>query len=235
MLSVITRLSLHKELVPLLRDMVIGGELQPGDKIHEPKLCERFGVSRTPLREALKVLAAEGLVQITPNRGAMVARITRQEIDELFPIMGVLEGLAGELAAERMKKRDFARLADLHNRMVGHYERREWASYIKLNKAIHDSIFAIAGNESLTALYNTLMVRIHSVRYIAKKSESRWAEAVDDHNRLMAALEARDGALAGAILREHLRHKAEMVHEALGEGLDGAAVVPSMLEAAPTR
>lgn len=216
-MSVIARHSLHHELVPLLRDMVIGGELQPGDKIHEPKLCERFGVSRTPLREALKVLAAEGLVQITPNRGAIVARITRDEVDDLFPIMGMLEALAGELAAVNMKKRDWKRLTDLHNTMVEHYRRGEWAPYIKLNRAIHESLFAVAANKSLTALYNTLMVRIHSVRYIAKKSQERWDEAVDDHNRLMAALEARDPVLAGSILREHLRHKAEMVHEAMGE------------------
>lgn len=219
-MSIIARLSLHHELVPLLRDMIMSGELQPGDKIHEPKLCERFGVSRTPLREALKVLAAEGLVQITPNRGAVVARITRQEIIELFPIMGMLEALAGELAAVRMKKRDFNKLMDLHNQMVAHYEKGEWAPYIKLNRIIHESLFTVAGNDSLTALYNSLMVRIHNVRYIAKKSQRRWDEAVDDHKRLMAALESKDSTAAGQILREHLRHKAEMVQESLGDTAD---------------
>lgn len=216
-MSIITRLSLHHELVPLLRDMIMSGELQPGEKIHEPKLCERFGVSRTPLREALKVLAAEGLVQIAPNRGAIVARITQEEINELFPIMGMLEALAGELAAAKIKKREFTKLMDLHNTMVEHYEKGEWAPYIKLNRAIHESLFTIAGNESLTTLYNTMMVRIHSVRYVAKKSQQRWDEAVDDHRRLMVALEERDGEAVVRILREHLRHKAEMVAEAMSE------------------
>lgn len=216
-MSIITRLSLHHELVPLLRDMIMGGELQPGEKIHEPKLCERFGVSRTPLREALKVLAAEGLVQIAPNRGAMVARITQEEINELFPIMGMLEALAGELAAAKIKKREFTKLMDLHNTMIEHYEKGEWAPYIKLNRAIHESLFTIAGNESLTTLYNTLMVRIHSVRYVAKKSQERWDEAVDDHRRLMVALDERDGEAVVRILRDHLRHKAEMVAEAMAD------------------
>jgi DNA-binding GntR family transcriptional regulator len=103
----------------------------------------------------------------------VVARITRQEIDELFPIMGMLETLAGELASQNMKKRDFKRLSDLHNTMVAHYERGEWAPYIKLTRSIHETLFAVAGNESLTTLYNTIMVRIHSVRYVAKKSQKR--------------------------------------------------------------
>ncbi len=213
--NVIPRLYLHHELVPFLRDMIIEGELKPGDKIQEPKLCERFGVSRTPLREALKVLAAEGLLQITPNRGAVVAKITDDEIDQLFPIMGTLEALAGELATQRLTKASFKRLNDMHKRMVGHYEASEWAPYIKLNRQIHETIFELADNKALSALYNSLMVRIHAVRYVARKSAARWAEAVDDHNRLMAAFEARDTAAVSAILREHLRHKAEMVREAL--------------------
>lgn len=213
--GIIARRSLHGELVPLLREMIIGGELRPGEKIPEQALCLRFGVSRTPLREALKVLAAEGLLQLSPNRGASVARISPEEIDELFPIMGALEALAGEIACTRLRPGDLARLRAMHEEMVEAYGRREVAPYIRLNRAIHDTLFEIAGNSSLTALYNNLMVRIHSVRYIARKSPQRWREAVEDHERMMAALEARDGALLAEILREHLHHKAGMVHEAL--------------------
>jgi DNA-binding GntR family transcriptional regulator len=98
----ILRRSLHDELATRLRDMIVNGELKPAQKIPEAELCERFGVSRTPMREALKVLAAEGLINLLPNRGAVVAKITQQEIDELFPIMGALEALAGELACARI-------------------------------------------------------------------------------------------------------------------------------------
>lgn len=215
--AIIARRSLHGELVPLLRDMITGGELRPGDKIPEHALCLRFGVSRTPLREALKVLAAEGLLQLSPNRGATVARITAEEIDALFPIMGAMEALAGELACERLDRSDLGRLRKMHEEMVDSYRRGEIAPYIRLNRAIHDALFEIAGNGALTALYNNLMVRIHSVRFIARKSPQRWREAVEDHERMMAALTARDGARLAEILREHLRHKAAMVHEAMAE------------------
>lgn len=213
----IYRASLHSEIVPLIRDMMINGELKPGDKIHEVSLCERFGVSRTPLREALKVLANEGLIENTVNRGSLVARVTRREIDELFPIMGVLEGLAGESVVDVASAADMDQLHDMHNTMVAHYRQGDWAAYIKMNRLIHQTLFTIANNASLTALYNSLLIRTHSVRFIARKSPERWAEAVDDHTQLMAALDARDGEKVRRILREHLRHKAEMVHEALAE------------------
>src|ERR1700682_2844114 len=120
---VILRRSLHDELAMRLRDMIVEGALKPAQKVPEAELCERFGVSRTPMREALKVMAAEGLVNLLPNRGAVVAKITQQEIDELFPIMGALEALAGELACARIDERALAEIRRLHQTMVEHYNR----------------------------------------------------------------------------------------------------------------
>ena len=219
----ILRRSLAGELVERLHDMILEGALRPGDKISEQQLCSRFAVSRTPLREALKVLAAEGLVVLAPNRGASVARISPREIDELFPIMGALEALAGELACPRIDDAAVARLRGMHERMVRHYEAGEAAPYLRLNREIHEAIFAAAGNAMLTQLYHTLMARTHAVRFTARKSPERWREAVEDHERIVAALEARDGPALAAILRLHLRHKAAMVHESLDEGGQAAA------------
>lgn len=213
----IARRSLHGELIPLLRDMILNGELRPGDKIHEQGLCVRFGVSRTPLREALKVLASEGLVILTPNRGAMIARISDKEIDELFPIIGALEALAGEAACAAITPAQMKRLQAMHDEMVKHYNNNRSVPYLKLNQKIHATLFEIAGNAELTQLYNTLIVRTHAARFVAKKSPERWREAVEDHELMMQALDARDGPRLGRILREHLRHKAEMVHESFAE------------------
>ena len=164
----IARRSLHHEVASLIRDMIIAGELAPGIRIAEAELCARFGVSRTPLREALKVLAVEGLVVLQPNRGAAVARITPEEIDELFPIMGVLEALAGEIACERLSEQDLAEIEGLHADMVDAHRRGEWVACSKLNRAIHEKIFAVAGNAALIQLYQTLMVRIHAARFVAR-------------------------------------------------------------------
>ena len=211
----IVRRSLHDEIANQLRDMIVEGNLKPGQKIPEPELCGRFGVSRTPLREALKVLAAEGIVQLLPNRGAVVAKITHEEIEQIFPIMGVLEALAGELACERITEEDLEKLRRLHKTMIGHYRRGEWLPYSKLNRAIHEAVFTAAGNASLSAIYQQLIVRIHAVRFVAKKTPERWHEAVDEHEQMMEALERRDGKRLAKIMRLHLRNKAEMVKEAM--------------------
>ncbi|MCB4768128.1 GntR family transcriptional regulator [Ancylobacter sp. Lp-2] len=220
--ALIPRRSLHHELASQLRDMMVRGDLKAGDKINEQALCQRFGVSRTPLREALKVLASDGLVILAPNRGASVARISPGEVDELFPIMGAMEALAGETACARATDADIAVVQALHDEMLAFYRAGDPAGYLRLNRQIHESFFDIAGNTSLTQLYRTLMVRIHAVRFTAQKSMERWREAVEDHEEMMAALKARDGARLGAILKEHLRHKAAMVLEALNQ-LDSEA------------
>ena len=220
--AIIPRRSLHGELAAQLRDMLMRGDLKAGDKISEQALCARFGVSRTPLREALKVLANEGLLILSPNRGASVARVSPEEVDELFPIMGAMEALAGEAACANATEAEIAALQAMHDEMLVHYRAGDAASYLRLNRAIHEAFFDMAGNTALTQLYQTLMVRIHAVRFIAQKSSERWREAVDDHEEMMAALKARDGLRLGTILKQHLRHKAEMVHESLVE-LDSQA------------
>ncbi|MBS0241167.1 MAG: GntR family transcriptional regulator [Proteobacteria bacterium] len=213
--AVLRKRSLSDELVPLIRDMIVGGELAPGAKIPEQAIAERFGVSRTPLREALKALAAEGIVTLHTNRGATVATISAEQVGELFPIMGALEALAGELACQRASDADIRRIRQMHERMQTHYRRRERGPYIKLNQAIHEALFEIAGNETLTQMYRALMLRIHSIRYIARKSPDRWREAMDDHEAIVEALEQRSGKRLARVLAEHLAHKAEMVREAL--------------------
>ncbi len=214
-LPAIPRRSLHDELATRLRDMIVDGALKPAQKVPEARLCERFGVSRTPMREALKVLAAEGLINLVPNRGAVVAKITPQEIEELFPIMGALEALAGELACARIDGRALAEIRRRHEAMLGHYQRGDWLRYSKLNRAIHEAIFAAAGNASLSAFYQQLIIRTHSIRFVAKKSPMRWRQAVDEHKQIMAALARRDGKRLAKIMVAHLQHKADSVQEAL--------------------
>lgn len=213
----IVRPSLHAELVARVRDLVIEGHLKPGEKVPEAELCRTLGVSRTPMREALKVLAAEGLLTLQPNRGAIVSRITAAEIDELFPIMGALEALAGELACANITDETIAAIKRKHQRMVHYFERREWTPYIKLNREIHEAIFAAAGNASLAALYQQLLVKTHAVRFVMRKSPELWRQAIEQHEKMLAALEARDGRKLARLLSSHLRHKAKTVRDAMSE------------------
>jgi DNA-binding GntR family transcriptional regulator len=214
---VVERKTLHDQLAAHLRDMIMEGVFKPGEKIQEQDLCVRFGVSRTPIREALRVLAAEGFLTLTPNRGARIALSSVEEIEEFYPIIGALEGLAGELACSRITDDEIKHIEKLHERMVARYHKGELGASKRLNREIHEAIFEAAGNAALTAHYRNLMIRTHSIRYFVRKSPERWREALDDHERMITALRARDGVRLGQILREHLQHKVGMIKEALEE------------------
>jgi DNA-binding GntR family transcriptional regulator len=207
----------YDDVVSGIRDLIVEGDLPAGGRISERALCDRFGVSRTPLREALKVLASEGLVELTPNRGARVIRLTEQDAAEMFEVMGTLEGLAGELAATRITDEELAELKALHYQMALHQARRELMPYFRLNQEIHRKIFEISRNRTLINVYRSLAGRIRRPRYLANISAPRWAEALTEHEAILAALEARDGASLGQILKDHLRKTCETVKEALRE------------------
>jgi DNA-binding GntR family transcriptional regulator len=200
----IIRHSLHESLVAPLRDMILLGELRPGEKVPEEELCARFGVSRTPIREALKVLAAEGVLQILPHRGAVVARITEEQIAELFPIMAALERLAGTLACTQASDEQIAGVRALHDQMMAHYREGNESAYLQCNRRIHEAIFDLAGNATLTSFYQQILTRIHAYRFVVRKSPEHWKRAVEEHERIIKLLEARDGKRLSALLEAHV-------------------------------
>jgi DNA-binding GntR family transcriptional regulator len=211
----IPRKTLHNELVTLVRNMIIGGELGPGSRIPESRLCDHFGVSRTPLREALKVLSAEGLVSLLPNKGARVVLVTRKEMEEIAPVLGALAALAGELACANARTDEIARLQALHTQMVERYRAGDMQSYSEFNSSIHEAILEAAGSKTLRETYNMLQTRLRSLYFITPKVPPRWAEAVEDHEEMMVALQAKDCARFAAIARHHIRHKMDMMWIAL--------------------
>jgi len=211
----IARRALHDELVPRLRDLIFEGELTPGTRVPERALCERFGISRTPLREALKILASEGLIDLKHHRGAAVSRITSEEVDHMFEVMGALEALAGELACDRADDKAIGEIARLHAEMLAHHRRRELSEYFRCNQAIHEAIMKASGNPVLINLYRSLSVRIRRARYMANLSRGRWDQAVAEHEEILQALKARDGRRLGRLLRDHLTHKADVIKAVL--------------------
>jgi DNA-binding GntR family transcriptional regulator len=225
----VRRQSLHAQATDQLRDMIVEGELAPGARIGEAELCAQLGISRTPLREALKVLASEGLVELLPHRGARVTQVTAEQVGELFEVIAALEGLAAELAARRLTDRDLERLQAMHDRMAQCHAERRRHDYFRLNHKMHQLIVALAGNGVLAATHEQLMVRARRSRYQAILSLERWDEAMAEHVALMDALSRRDADLAGALWRRHVARTGEVVRAALAAG--GPAGGPRQLYA----
>lgn len=203
----IERRALHEELADQLRRAIIHAELKPGAKISEKALCEQFGVSRTPVREALKILSTEGLVQLMQNRGASVTELTWEDIQHAFPVMGALEALAGELACENATEAQIERAAALQARMVAMFERGDRKGYFRVNEEIHQLIIQASGNKALPRLLRTVSGQVRRARYHANLSKERWAQAIQEHEEILAALTARDGKRLGKLLNAHLANK----------------------------
>jgi DNA-binding GntR family transcriptional regulator len=196
--------SLHETVTARLRDLIVEGHLPEGSRIVEKQLCETLQISRTPLREAFKVLAVEGLIEIQPNRGALVRRIEAREARDMLTVISRMEALAGELACANATDAEIAGVRSLHDRMMALFARRERMAYFGANQQIHLEIVRIARNEVLRTMHAQLHARMKRIRFRGNDIPHNWAAAVADHERIIAALEARDGKRLAAVLQQHL-------------------------------
>ena len=210
-LAKLTRQHLHDSVVEHLRHLIVEAILPAGIKLNERELCETLGISRTPLREALKVLAAEGLIEIAPNRGASVAKMSETEIWETFELMSALEALSGELACERITTIELAEIKALHYAMLSCKAQNDLPGYYSHNQEIHNRINAAARNTVLSQTYLSLNRRLQALRFKSNFQPDKWDRAAQDHDDMIKALEARDGKALAAILRKHLLDKREAV------------------------
>ena len=213
--SPIGRRPLHEAAVDQLRDLIVQGALAPATRLNERVLCERFAISRTPLREAFKLLATEGLVELLPRRGAVVAPIRPERLAQTLAVMGALEALAGELACRQASGEQIAEIRALHYEMLAHHARGDLAGYFRYNQQIHLKLVEAAGNAVLLHTYRQLNANVRRARYMANLSRERWDRAVTEHEDILAALAARDAERLKRLLRDHLAGKLASVLKAL--------------------
>ncbi|WP_193182412.1 GntR family transcriptional regulator [Nisaea sediminum] len=202
----IERQSLHDLVANRLRDLIIEGVLTPGMRLNESRLCEELGVSRTPLREAVKTLASEGLIEPRPGRGTVVRSFNAKDARDMLEVLTELEAMAGRLACEQASDAQIAEISAVHDRMVGFYRSKERLSYYKLNQAIHSMIVAATGNETLIEMHGMLQSRMKRLRFIGNSGTEKWKAALAEHDEMIAALKRRDGAALAEVLQRHLRN-----------------------------
>jgi DNA-binding GntR family transcriptional regulator len=207
------RPSLYEEIADIIRDRIVEGDL--GDFIDEPTLALELGVSRTPVREALKVLAFEGLVDIFPNQGSYVSKLTAEDARDLIELLAQLEGFAGELACHRYSDEMLKALARTHEDMILAYRQGDKPTYFKLNQRIHDDIVAASGNKHLIEAHRRCTRRLRRIRYLSNLQHTAWEQSVFDHEAMLKALTARDAAEARRIMTDHAADIWETVRTSL--------------------
>ena len=214
----ISHLSLHDQVALRLRTMLVEGHIEPGAKLNERVLCEHLRVSRTPLREAIKLRAVEGLVDLLPNRGAVAVKLTEADVMHSFEVLAGLEAMAGELAAERATDAERTEIRAMHHEMTASFVRRDLSAYYRLNAAIHTAFNAAARNPVLSATYARINARVQSLRFRTNQNEKKWQLAMLEHEQMVQALDARDAPALRALLIKHLQHKRDTVLDLLRAG-----------------
>jgi DNA-binding GntR family transcriptional regulator len=209
-------LILHQQVGTRLRQLIVEGAIEPGRKLNERALAEQLRVSRTPLREAIKMLAAEGLVELLPHRGAVATQLSAAAIADNFEVIAGLEGQSGELAAARITDDELNEIRALHFEMLAAHARRDLPAYYRLNATIHNHINAAARNPVLAHTYRTVNARLQALRFRSNFDEGKWTRAVREHERMIELLVARDGPRLRKLLIAHLDHKRDAVLEQLG-------------------
>jgi DNA-binding GntR family transcriptional regulator len=207
----IQRPVLHAQVASRLRQMLVEGDIPPGAKLNERALCEALNISRTPLREAIKMLAAEGLVELLPNRGSVAVQLSEADVHNTFEVMAGLEALSGELAAQRITEAELAEIQALHYEMLAAYTRRDLSAYYRLNAAIHSCINAAAKNPVLSSTYQQVNARLQALRFRSNQDGEKWSHAVQEHQAMVAALQARDASAMARVLTTHLNNKRDVV------------------------
>lgn len=205
--------SLHQEVADTLREQIFSGQFAPGSFLDEVALCEQMKISRTPLREALKVLTAEGLLRHEPRRGCFVSEVTEQDLDDIFPVIALLEGRCAHEAARNASDAELVALATLHERLVSHAQAGRIKDYYAANFAIHEAIIVLANNRWLAQAIADLRKILKLARLQSLQVPGRLAQSLSEHMTVFAALKRRDSEGAEAAMRTHLMRQREALRE----------------------
>lgn len=221
---------MHEQVAQQLRDLIFAGDLSPGAFVDETRLCEQLDISRTPLREALKVLTAEGLIRHEPRRGCFVNEVTEQDLDDIFPVIALLEGRCAYEAALQASDADIDALHALHDQLERSAAHNNIQDYYAANYAIHEAIIAIAGNKWLAQVIRDLRKILKLARLQQLNAPGRLAQSLAEHMAIFAALKARDAQGAEAAMRTHLTRQREALRQLARQRTSRVAVVSLELD-----
>ncbi len=219
--AAISRSSLAQQVTDNLRQRIYDRKLRPGVKLDEAELARQLGVSRTPVREALRLLAAQGLVEMRSRRGCVVASLTVEDQKEIFPIMARLEGWVAHEAAERRTAAEMAHIEALHAELERHAAAGDVDRYWEANYVVHVALQELVGNGWLQNILGELRRKLNLARHRSLKLPGRIHGSLAEHRALLQALRDGDGRRAEAVMQEHLHHQLDALLE-----LEGAAPEP---------
>ena len=213
------QLTLREEILESIRDAILSGQLRPGEKVTEPELAERFGISRTPIREAFRQLESEGYLTVIPRKGAVVISFSEKDVREFYAIKSILEGYAARQACERLTDREIERLAAINARLRQLAESGDVKQFFTVHDDFHELFIRVSGNSTLFDLITTLVKKFQRLRIASLSLTGRMDRSVTEHDKIIEAFRSRSVELSEKLVRENaedsgwqLLRKGEPVH-----------------------
>lgn len=206
---------LREVIFNTLREAIIVGELKPGERLMEVQLAEKMGVSRTPVREAIRKLELEGLVDMLPRKGAHVADLSVKDIMDVLEVRATLDGLASMLSAERITDEEMKELKHIQSQFINYVEKENLQGSIKKDVEFHDIIYRSSRNDKLIQIANNLREQVQRFRVIYIKDFSSTKELVKEHAEILESITGKDPELARQFAQKHIMNQEEAILNAV--------------------
>ena len=207
--------TLREKILETIREAILKGTLKPGEKVAEPELAERFGISRTPIREAFRQLESEGYLTVIPRKGAVVAALSEKDVEEFYAIKSILEGYAAELAAENLSEKELERLETINDRLKKLADAGDVKAFYRVHHEFHETFLKAADNVKLYELIQQLGARFSRLRMASLSVEGRMAISVAEHDKLLDAFRRHDGKAAEDLVKKTATLGAKVLMESL--------------------
>ncbi len=214
--------TLREKILEMIRDAILKGTMKPGERVSEPELAERFGISRTPIREAFRQLESEGYLEVVPRKGAIVASLSERDIEEFYAIKIILEGFAAKMAAENLTEKDIERLEAINERLQKIAEEGDVKNFFRVHNEFHDLFIKAAGNDKLFEMINQLVMRFKRLRLASLSHPGRMEISVEEHRNMIEAFKKHDGERADSLVRHAATIGAGVLIESMNEAENAA-------------
>jgi DNA-binding GntR family transcriptional regulator len=209
--------TLREKILENIRDAILKGDLKPGERVSEPDIAERYGISRTPIREAFRQLESEGYLTVIPRKGAVVAKHSEKDIEEFYSIKSVLEGYAAQLAAERMTPKDIDKLEAINNRLEKLSKSKDVKTFFRAHNEFHEYFIRAAGNKKLHELIQQLLKKFEYLRIASLSLPGRMEISVQEHKKIIEAFRNNDGLTADLLVRKNAAYGGQVLLQSKNE------------------
>ena len=204
-------LTLREKILENIRDAIVSGELKAGSHISEPELAERYGISRTPIREAFRQLESEGYLTVIPRRGVIVSEFSPKDIEEFYAIKSIMEGYAARRACEKLSEKDLGRLQAINNKLAELARIGDIKHFFKIHSDFHELFIKAADNEKLHELIAGLVTKFQRLRFTSLSLPGRMAVSVQEHEKIIDAFRRKDADLAEKLVRQNAEYGGQVL------------------------